>query len=88
MTMARQSDTHDGNHGDDGNDGNDGPYLLPPLPDGPFVCEPEEIERLEVSLLPDGTLFARGTRARLEAFTQACAEEGVQLIVDHAAMCG
>lgn len=65
-----------------------GPYLLPALPDGPFVQEPEDVERLEVCILPEGALFVRGTRARLEAFAQACEEEGIPLIIDHASMCG
>lgn len=65
-----------------------GPYLLPTLPDGPFVIKPEDVERLEVSILPDGVLFVRGTREHLEAFVAACQAEGVRLIIDHASMCG
>ena len=65
-----------------------GPYLLPALPDGPFVIKPEDVERLEIQILPDGALFVRGTRERLEAFAQACEAEGIKLIVEHASMCG
>jgi hypothetical protein len=65
-----------------------GPYLLPALPDGPFVVKPEDVERLEVSIMPDGVLFVRGTRERLEAFVAACQTEGISLIIDHASMCG
>lgn len=64
------------------------PYLVPALPDGPFVHEPEAIERLEVCILPDGSLFARGTREHLEAFAQACEAEGICLHIAHASMCG
>lgn len=65
-----------------------GPYLLPALPDGPFVIKPEDVERLEIQILPDGALFVRGTRERLEAFAQACEAEGIKLIIEHASMCG
>ena len=65
-----------------------GPYLLPALPDGPFVIKPEDVERLEVSIMPDGVLFVRGTREHLEAFVAACQTEGIRLIIDHASMCG
>lgn len=87
-TRAAKADvTPNGATAPKSNSGHD-PYLLPALPDGPFVIKPKEVERLEVSIMPDGAFFVRGTRERLAAFVEACEAEGVKLIIDHASMCG
>jgi len=62
--------------------------LIPALPTSEFVEQPEEIDRLIVRLLPDGTLYFRGLRLRVEEFLEACAAVGLDLQVDHIALCG
>lgn len=62
--------------------------LLPALPPGPYVIEPEEIDRFYVRVQEDGTLFFKGSRARIEEFLRVCAECGLELRVGHIAYCG
>ena len=62
--------------------------LLPALPPGEFIDEPEVIDRFVVQILPGGVLTFMGTRERIEEFLQACAEEGLELRVDYLSLCG
>ena len=62
--------------------------LLPALPPGPYVIEPEEIDRFYVRVQADGSLFFKGSRARIEEFLRACAASGLELRVGHIAYCG
>lgn len=62
--------------------------LIPALAPGPYVIEPEEIDRFYVRIQEDGTLFFKGSRERIEAFLQACEEVGLHLQVSHIAYCG
>jgi hypothetical protein len=62
--------------------------LVPALPEGDFVDKPEEIDRFIVRLWPDGTLFFKGNRARIDEFLALCAEAGLELEVDHISLCG
>ena len=62
--------------------------LLPALPKVEYVQEPEVIDRILIRLYPDGRLYFRGTRARIEEFLRACAADGIGITVDHIALCG
>ncbi len=62
--------------------------LLPALEPGDFVEKPEEIDRFMVRLWPDGTLYFKGSRGRIEEFLRLCAEEGLDVQVGHIALCG
>jgi len=62
--------------------------LIPKLPTGAFVSEPEDINRFVVQISPDGHISFRGSRDRIDAFLQACAEVGLEAHVDHIALCG
>lgn len=62
--------------------------LLPALAPGPYVIEPEEIDRFYVRIQEDGTLFFKGSRARIEEFLRTCAQCGLELRVGHIAYCG
>jgi len=62
--------------------------LIPALPAGDFVNKPEEIDRFFVRLLPDGTIYFKGSRARIEEFLGACAAIGLDIDVDHVSLCG
>lgn len=62
--------------------------LIPALPDVPFVRQPDEIDRFEVRILPNGALSFKGSRKRIQEFLDACAAEGVILHVDHISLCG
>jgi hypothetical protein len=62
--------------------------LIPALPPGEFVVEPEEIDRFVVRLLPDGTLYFKGTRERITAFLAACREVGLEVRVAYVSLCG
>jgi hypothetical protein len=62
--------------------------LIPPLPEGDFVQKPEEIDRFIVRLWPDGTVYFKGTRPRIEEFLRLCAEEGLEIQVNHLSLCG
>lgn len=62
--------------------------LLPPLVDVPFVAEPPGIDRFEVRILPNGHVYFKGTRERIEEFLRVCAAEGLEVQIDHIALCG
>jgi hypothetical protein len=62
--------------------------LLPALEPGDFIDKPEEIDRFMVRIWPDGTLYFKGSRARIEEFLQVCAAEGLDIHVNHIALCG
>jgi hypothetical protein len=62
--------------------------LIPALPPGDFVNKPEEIDRFIVRVWPDGTLYFKGTRPRIDEFLCLCAEEGLEVQVDHISLCG
>lgn len=62
--------------------------LIPALPSGPYVIEPEDIDRFYVRVQEDGTLFFKGNRARIEEFLRACEAIGLELRVSHIAFCG
>ena len=62
--------------------------LIPALPQGDFVDKPEEIDRFIVRVWPDGTLFFKGNRARIEEFLTLCNEAGLKVQVDHVSLCG
>jgi hypothetical protein len=65
-----------------------GTRLIAALPEGDFVEKPEEIDRFIVRLWPDGTLYFKGNRARIDEFLTLCAEEGLEIQVDHISLCG
>jgi hypothetical protein len=62
--------------------------LIPALLPGDFVNKPEEIDRFTVRLWPDGTLYFKGTRERIDEFLRLCAEAGIEVSVDHISLCG
>lgn len=62
--------------------------LIPALPPGEFVLHPEEIDRFVARLLPDGTVYVKGTRERIEEFLAACAELGLMVRLDYVSLCG
>ena len=62
--------------------------LIPALPPGDFVDPPEEIDRFLVRIWPDGTLYFKGSRARIEEFLRECAEVGLEVKVNHISLCG
>jgi hypothetical protein len=62
--------------------------LIPMLPEGDFINKPEEIDRFVVQVWPDGTIFFKGGRTRIEEFLRLCAEEGLTIHVDHVSLCG
>ncbi|HEU5382459.1 MAG TPA: hypothetical protein VFV38_44170 [Ktedonobacteraceae bacterium] len=62
--------------------------LLPELPAGNFVNKPEEIDRFLLQCWPDGTLRFKSSRKRIEEFLRLCAEEGLEVRVDHISLCG
>jgi hypothetical protein len=62
--------------------------LIPALPPGPYVIEPEDIDRFYVRVQEDGTIFFKGSRERIEAFLRACEKVGLELRVNHIAFCG
>ena len=62
--------------------------LIPALPPGPYVIEPEDIDRFYVRVQEDGTIFFKGSRERIEAFLRACEAVGLGLRVNHIAFCG
>jgi hypothetical protein len=66
----------------------DSTRLIPELPTGDFVNKPDEIDRFVVRLLPDGSLFFKGSRTRIEEFLKACAVVGLDVYVDHISLCG
>jgi len=62
--------------------------LLPALPEGEFVNKPEEIDRFMVRLWPDGSLYFKGSRERIDEFLRLCLEMGLDVQVDHISLCG
>ncbi len=62
--------------------------LIPVLPPGDFVNKPEEIDRFTVRLWPDGTLYFKGTRERIDEFLRLCAEAGIEVRIDQVSLCG
>lgn len=62
--------------------------LIPALPGGDFVDKPEEIDRFIVRLWPDGTIYFKGSRERIEEFLYICEEVGIDLQVNHISLCG
>ncbi len=66
----------------------DAKRLIPALPQGDFVDKPEEIDRFIVRVWPDGTLFFKGNRTRIEEFLALCSEAGLKVQVDHVSLCG
>ncbi|HEU4784775.1 MAG TPA: hypothetical protein VFS83_15660 [Ktedonobacterales bacterium] len=62
--------------------------LIPALPAGAFVAKPDEIDRFVVRILPDGSLYFKGSRARIDDFIAACNEVGLELHISHIALCG
>ena len=66
----------------------DAKRLLPALPAGEFVNKPEEIDRFLLQIWSDGTVQFKSSRARIEEFLRLCAEEGLNMQVDHISLCG
>ncbi len=64
------------------------PRLVAPLPGVAYVEEPAVIDRLLVRLTPDGELYVRGTRPRIEQFVRECAAVGVYITISYLALCG
>ncbi len=62
--------------------------LIPALPVGDFVSKPDDIDRFMVRIWPDGRLYFKGTRERIEKFLFLCAEAGLEVRVDHISLCG
>ena len=62
--------------------------LIPALPPGDFINKPEEIDRFMVQVRPDGSLYFKGSRSRIEEFLRLCTEAGLNLQVDHISLCG
>ncbi|HEY0754317.1 MAG TPA: hypothetical protein VGD98_10175 [Ktedonobacteraceae bacterium] len=67
---------------------NRAPRLIPALPPGEFVDQPQEIDRFLVQLWPDGRLYFKGSRARIEEFLQTCQENDLAIEVDYVSLCG
>ena len=67
---------------------NNAQRLIPALPEGEFVDKPEEIDRFIIRLWPDGTLFFKGNRARIDEFLKLCEEAGLAVDIDHISLCG
>ena len=62
--------------------------LVAALPKGEFVNKPEEIDRFLVRLWPDGRLYFKGSRERIEEFLRLCAETGIDVQVEYISLCG
>jgi hypothetical protein len=62
--------------------------LLPALPTGKFINKPPEIDRFLVRIWPDGTLYFKGSRERVEEFLRMCDSMGIQVRVNHISLCG
>jgi hypothetical protein len=62
--------------------------LLPALPKGEFVNRPVEIDRFIVRLWPDGSLYFKGSRERIDEFLLLCREMELNVQVDYLSLCG
>ena len=62
--------------------------LIAALPEEEFVDKPEEIDRFIVRLWPDGSLYFKGPRARIDEFVLLCREMGLDVQVDYLSLCG
>lgn len=62
--------------------------LLTELPEGEFIDKPEEIDRFLVRLWPDGRLYFKGSRGRIDEFLRLCAEAGLEVQVEQCSLCG
>jgi hypothetical protein len=62
--------------------------LIAPLPTGDFVHKPDEIDRFLVRVWPDGRIYFKGSRERIDEFLHQCAEAGLSVQVDHISLCG
>lgn len=62
--------------------------LIPALPAGEFLDKPAEIDRFFVRLWPNGRIFFKGSRARIEEFLRYCTEQGLDVQVDYVSLCG
>jgi hypothetical protein len=62
--------------------------LLPALPAGKFINKPSEIDRFLVRIWPDGTLYFKGSRERVEEFLRTCDSMGIRIHVNHISLCG
>jgi hypothetical protein len=62
--------------------------LLPDLPSNELVQQPPEIDRFLVRLWPDGRLYFKGPRERIDEFLVLCKQAGLHVQVDHISLCG
>lgn len=62
--------------------------LLPDLPAREFVEQPAEIDRFLVRVWPDGRLYFKGSRERIDEFLALCKQAGLHVQVDHISLCG
>lgn len=62
--------------------------LLPALPSVTFVEEPPAIDRFELRLSPDGSLYLKSTRERIDEFVRRCAEVGLDVQIHYISLCG
>jgi hypothetical protein len=62
--------------------------LLAVLPTAEFVDKPVEIDRFLVRVWPDGTMYFKGSRERIEEFLRLCTEVGISVRVEHISLCG
>lgn len=67
---------------------NNAERLIPALPAGDFVNKPAEIDRFIVRIQPDGTIYFKSSRERIEEFLRLCADVGIEVQVDHISLCG
>jgi hypothetical protein len=61
---------------------------LPDLPSSEFVQQPAEIDRFLVRVWPDGRLYFKGSRERIDEFLDLCKQAGLHVQVDHISLCG
>jgi len=62
--------------------------LLPALPEGAYVKKPNEIDRFLLRIWPDGRMYFKGSRGRIDEFLRLCGEAGITVQVDHISLCG
>lgn len=58
------------------------------MPEATYIDKPTEIDRFIVRVWPDGKLYFKGSRERIEEFLGLCAEMGLEVQVDHISLCG